>query len=95
MVIGIDFLSGPPMPIKDLVAAVDLSPVSGQDDRTNLSLSLDYATRWGPVGLIADRLFVRRLYLGVFRDMLNASKAYVESGVVPKQLALIGSGRKV
>ncbi|MEM8924120.1 MAG: SRPBCC family protein [Actinomycetota bacterium] len=94
MVIAIEFLSGPPMPITDLMAAVDVAAVADSAS-TNLTLSLDYARRWGPIGAVADHLVVRRLYLGVFRNMLAASKAYAETGAIPDQLAILGSGRKV
>lgn len=95
MVIDIQFLSGPPMPIKDLVASVNVKPLESEQPRTDVTLTLDYETRWGPIGLLADRLMVQRMYLGVFRDMLDATKSFVETGETPRQLSLIGSGRKV
>lgn len=95
MTIAIEFLSGPPMPITDLLAAVDVAAVGDAGSTTDLTLSLDYATRWGPIGTMADRVMVRRMYLDVFGNMLAASKAYAETGAIPDQLAILGSGRKV
>ena len=49
----------------------------------------------GPVGKLADRLAVKGLYTAVLKDMLEALKAYTESGTLPTQRVLLGSGRKL
>ncbi|MEM7339769.1 MAG: SRPBCC family protein [Actinomycetota bacterium] len=94
MTIGIEFLSGPPMPITDIEAAVIVSE-QAEGGPTDLTLTMAYEPRWGPIGRILDALMVRRMYEDVFAEMLPAAKAYTESGTRPEPVAMLGSGRRL
>lgn len=93
MVIGIDFVRGLAPPIADLEAAVRTTATGAKS--TELALTLEYRPKWGPVGRILDGLFIRRMYEGVFDDMLAAAKRYVETGEPSEPIAMLGSGRKL
>lgn len=92
MVIGIDFLKGPPSPLRDIVAAVRVEP---QGDGARLTLLLDYAIAWGLLGWLLDVTMVRRQYRKVFDDMLAAAKGFAEHGAAPTPLVMMGAGRKL
>ena len=91
MEIAIDFVRGMAPPIRDIIASVrveDLEP--GQ---SRLTLTMKYNTRLGPIGWLANKLFVISQYEQVFDNMLPAAKAFAETGRAPEQIAMTGSGR--
>lgn len=93
MVIGIDFVKGPPSPIDDIEASVDT--IATGNDTSELALTMSYQRRWGPIGAVLDALVVKRQYETVLGNMLVAARDYAESGRPPEQIAMIGSGRKL
>jgi len=48
--------------------------------RSRLNTSFEYPTRFGPLGALMNRLFMRRKIEAAFDTTLPAFKAYVESG---------------
>jgi uncharacterized protein YndB with AHSA1/START domain len=66
-------------PIKRNVVDFSIHPES---DGTRAIVSVDYELRYGPIGVLADALLVRRQYRRGFNDLLAGLKYYVETGEV-------------
>lgn len=94
MVIDIEFVHGMGPPIDNVRAGVHVAP-KGDGDHAHLELTIDYDTRWGPVGWLMNHLMIIKQYEQVFIDMLAAAKGYAERGERPAPLAMGGSGRKI
>ncbi|MGI9284346.1 MAG: SRPBCC family protein [Pseudomonadales bacterium] len=49
-------------------------------NRTLLKNSMEYEMKWGLAGVILDKLFLRKVFRSVVRDVLIGQKAFYESG---------------
>ncbi len=49
-------------------------------DKTVLKNTMQYEMKWGLFGTILDKLFLRKVYRAVVRDVVIAQKAFYESG---------------
>jgi len=51
-----------------------------KSSQTVVAVSPEYAIKYGPLGAILDRLYVRRSYKEGMRNLLQGLKEYVENG---------------
>jgi len=49
------------------------------DDQTTVTVSPDYELKFGPVGAVVDKLYVRATYEKGMKALLRGLKAHVES----------------
>ena len=64
-------------PLRHNIVTFEALPNGGG---STVSVSVDYALKFGPLGALADRLFARRAYRKGFQAMLEGLKYYVETG---------------
>ena len=50
-------------------------------DTTKVTVSPDYRVKYGPIGLVMDRLMVRRMYEKGMASLLHGLKEHVEAEV--------------
>ncbi len=54
--------------------------LQGENGTTNVAVSPDYELKYGPIGKLMDRFFVRNTYEKGMRNLLRGLKAHVENG---------------
>lgn len=66
------------VPIK--TAVVEFTSESISDDRTKITLEIDYRLKYGPLGMLMDLVMVRRIYKKTMSDLLAGLKHSIETG---------------
>jgi uncharacterized protein YndB with AHSA1/START domain len=67
------------LPLHKNIVAFSIEPTDGG---TIVTVTPDYALKYGPVGWLMDRIMVRQLFNGGMEDLLSGLKYYVETGEV-------------
>ena len=77
--------AGPPFPFKEAWFRYE---IKSEGERTELTTSLIYTSRWGATGRLLDRLILNRIISNRIRDIAFCLKVFWETGepVTKKQL---------
>lgn len=67
------------MPIQNAVASFELAPLS--DGKTQVTVQMDYQTRYGPLGWLMDQLMMQRMMRGMLTEVLSGLQTHVVEGV--------------
>ena len=65
------------MPLESNIVTFQIAPDA---DRTNVTVAVDYKLKYGPIGVIMDMLFAKRMLQNGFDDMMAGLKYHVETG---------------
>jgi uncharacterized membrane protein len=65
------------MPLESNIVTFQIAPDA---DRTNVTVTVDYKLKYGPIGVIMDMLFAKRMLQNGFDDMMAGLKYHVETG---------------
>lgn len=69
-----------PIPVNNLLATFTLEAVT--PEQTTVTVAMDYAPKFGPVGAVMNALLLRRKIAGLLESVLSGLAAHVETGVL-------------